>query len=56
MSKFDFDDTLASGIWWSTNIAIRDSCSELKVETSCSDSEIADLLRSIAESIEENSL
>ena len=52
MDNYYFDDTKASGIWWSTNVAIRDSCSELKQDTSCSDTEIASLLRSIADSIE----
>ena len=52
MTSFDFDDTKTSGIWWSTNVSIRDICLELKEDTSCDDSQIADLLRSIAESIE----
>ena len=56
MSKFDFDDTQTSGIWWSTNVGIKDLCSDLKNETSCSDSEIVQLLRAIANSIENNSL
>ena len=56
MSKFLFDDTETSGIWWSTNVAIRDLCVELREETSCSDIEIVALLRSIAKSIEENGL
>ncbi|AIQ97185.1 hypothetical protein [Prochlorococcus sp. MIT 0801] len=56
MSKFSFDDTETSGIWWSTNVSIRDLCVELKVDTSCSDSEIVELLRSIAKSIEVNGL
>ena len=56
MDNFDFDDTQASGIWWSTNVAIRDICAELKQETLCSDREIIYLLRSIANSIELNSL
>ncbi len=56
MSKFNFDDTETSGIWWSTNVAIRDICLELKDDTSCSDSEIVELLRSIAMSIEINGL
>ena len=54
MSKFDFDDTETSGIWWSTNVSIRDLCVELKEDTSCTDSEISELLRSIAKSIEDN--
>ena len=56
MSKFNFDDTETSGIWWSTNVSIRDLCVELKADTSCGDSEIAELLRSIAKSIEVNGL
>ncbi len=56
MSKFNFDDTETSGIWWSTNVSIRDLCSELKEDTSCDDAEIVQLLRSIAESIEINGL
>ena len=56
MSKFNFDDTETSGIWWSTNVAIKDLCVELKADTNCGDSEIAELLRSIAISIEVNGL
>ena len=56
MSKFHFDDTETSGIWWSTNVSIRDLCVELQEDTSCNDNEIADLLRSIANSIEVNGL
>ncbi len=56
MSKFHFDDTETSGIWWSTNVSIRDLCVELKDETSCDDNEIVELLRSIAKSIEVNGL
>ena len=56
MSKFNFDDTETSGIWWSTNVSIRDLCVELKADTSCGDSEIVELLRSIAISIEESGL
>ena len=52
MSKFDFDDTKTSGIWWSTNVAIRDLCTDLKIETACSNNEIAELLRTIAQSID----
>ena len=51
MEEFDFDDTKTSGIWWSTNLAIRDACSELKQETKCQDSEIISLLHTITESI-----
>ena len=53
MSKFDFDDTNSTGIWWSTNVAIRDECIGLKQDTNCEDSEIVELLRSIAQNIEE---
>ena len=56
MSSFEFDDTNTSGIWWSTNVSIRDLCIELKEDTHCDDSEIVELLRSIANSIELNSL
>ena len=56
MSKFNFDDTETSGIWWSTNVSIRDLCVELKADTSCGDSEIVELLRSIAKSIEANGI
>ena len=56
MSQFNFDDTETSGIWWSTNVSIRDLCVELKADTSCGDSEIVELLRSIAKSIEVNGL
>tara|TARA_Y100001968_G_scaffold214202_1_gene197083 strand:+ start:398 stop:568 length:171 start_codon:yes stop_codon:yes gene_type:complete len=52
MSNFNFDDTETSGIWWSTNVSIRDLCIELKEDTSCDDKEIIELLRSIAKSIE----
>ena len=56
MSNFNFDDSETSGIWWSTNVAIKDLCLELKEDTRCADSEIAQLLRSIAESIDMNGL
>ncbi len=56
MSSFQFDDTETSGIWWSTNVSIRDLCVELKGDTCCDDNEIVELLRSIAKSIEENGL
>ncbi len=56
MSMFNFDDTETSGIWWATNVSIRDLCLELKDDTSCDDSEIVELLRSIAESIDVNGL
>ena len=53
MSKFEFDDTNSTGIWWSTNVAIRDECIGLKQDTNCEDAEIVELLRSIAQNIEE---
>ncbi len=56
MSKFDFDDTETSGIWWSTNVSIRDLCIDLKADTGCDDTEIVELLRSITRSIELNGL
>ena len=56
MSNFKFDDTETSGIWWSTNVSIRDLCVELKADTSCDDKKIVELLRSIAKSIEVNGL
>ena len=56
MSKFSFDDTETSGIWWSTNVSIRDLCVELKDDTNCDDNEIVELLRYIAKSIELNGL
>ena len=56
MTQFNFDDTETSGIWWSTNVSIRDLCIELKSDTNCEDSEIVALLRSIAYSIEVNGL
>ena len=56
MSKFEFDDTETSGIWWSTNVSIRDLCVELKDDSNCNDGDIVELLRSIANSIEANGL
>ena len=56
MTKFDFDDTETSGIWWSTNVSIRDLCVELKEDTKCDDADIIDFLRSIANSIEDSGL
>ena len=56
MDNFEFDDTGTSGIWWATNVSIRDVCIELKDETACDDSDIVELLRSIANSIESNGL
>ena len=52
MPDLSFDDTETSGIWWSTNVSIRDLCLELKDDTSCDDNEIVELLRTIANSIE----
>ena len=56
MTDFQFDDTETSGIWWSTNVSIRDLCAELKDDTGCNDNEIVELLRSIANSIELNGI
>ena len=56
MSNFNFDDTETSGIWWSTNVSIIDSCLELKEDTNCDDKEIVEFLTSIAKSIEVNGL
>ena len=56
MSKFNFDDSETSGIWWASNVSIRDLCVELKEDTNCDDSEIVELLRSISKSIEVNGL
>tara|TARA_Y100001978_G_scaffold68975_1_gene62025 strand:+ start:450 stop:620 length:171 start_codon:yes stop_codon:yes gene_type:complete len=53
MGKFDFDDTNSTGIWWSTNVAIRDECIGLKNDTNCDDAEIVELLRTIAKNIED---
>ncbi len=54
--RFEWDDTNSSGIWWSTNVSIRDECILLKEDTKCEDSDIVDLLRSIAQNIEDNGL
>ena len=56
MTNFQFDDTETSGIWWSTNVAIRDLCVELKDDTGCKDKDIVELIRSIANSIEASGL
>ena len=56
MHNFQFDDTETSGIWWSTNVAIKDLCIELKEDTNCDDMEIVQLLISIAKSVEVNGL
>ena len=56
MKNFNFDDTETSGIWWSTNVSIRDLCVELKDDTGCENYEIVELLKSIARSIEMNGL
>ena len=56
MSKFQFDDTETSGIWWSTNVSIRDLCLELKQDTKCNDKDIIEFLNSITDSIAENGL
>ena len=31
--RFEWDDTNSSGIWWSTNVSIRDECILLKEDT-----------------------
>ena len=54
--RFDWDDTNSSGIRWSTNVSIRDECILLKEDTDCNDSDIVELLRSIADNIEENGI
>jgi len=54
--RFEWDDTYSSGIWWSTNVSIRDECILLIEYTHCEDSDIVDLLRSIAQNIEDNGL
>ena len=56
MSKFDFDDTNSTGIWWSTNVAIKDELIGLKEDTNCDESEIVEFLRSIAQNIEDYGL
>ena len=54
--RFEWDDTNSSGIWWSTNVSIRDEFILLKEDTKCEDSDIVELLRSIAQNIEDNGL
>ena len=54
--RFEWDDTNSSGIWWSTNVSIRDECILLKEDNQCEDSDIVELLRSIAQNIEDNGL
>ena len=54
--RFEWDDTNSSGIWWSTNVSIRDECIFLKEDTQCEDSDIVELLRSIAQNIEDKGL
>ena len=55
-NRFEWDDTNSSGIWWSTNVSIRDECILLIEDTRCEDSDIVELLRSIAQNIEDNGL
>ena len=55
-NRFEWDDTNSSGIWWSTNVSIIDECILLKNDTKCEDSDIVELLRSIAQNIEDNGL
>ena len=52
-NRFEWDDTNSSGIWWSTNVSIRDEWILLKEDTKCEDSDIIELLRSIAQNIED---
>ena len=54
--RFEWDDTNSSGIWWSTNVSIRDEWILLKEDAQCEDSDIVELLRSIAQNIEDNGL
>ena len=54
--RFQWDDTNSSGIWWSTNVSIRDECILLKEDTQCEDSDIVELLRSIAQNNEAKGL
>ena len=54
--RFQWDDTNSSGIWWSTNVSIIDECILLKEDAQCEDSNIVELLRSIAQNIEDNGL
>ncbi len=56
MDDFSFDDTTNTGIWWSTSLAIRDACLELKEDTNCEDIEIIRLLNSLVKSIEKDGL
>ena len=51
MENFNFEDTQTAGIWWSTHLAIKDACIELKKETQCDDEEIINLLKSISDYI-----
>ena len=55
-NRFEWDDTNSSGIWWSANVSIRDECTLLKEDTKCDDSDIVELLRSIAQNIEDHGL
>ena len=41
-NRFEWDDTNSSGIWWSTNVSIRDECILLKEDTQCEDSDIVE--------------
>ena len=54
--RFEWDETNSSGIWWSTNVSIKAECILLKEDTKCEDSDIVELLRSIAQNIEDNGL
>ena len=54
--RCEWDVTNISGIWWCTNVSIRDECILLKEVTKCKESDIVELLRSIAQNIEDNGL
>jgi len=55
-NRFEWDDINSSGIWWSTNVSIRAECLLIKEDAKCEDSDIVELLRSIAQNIEDNGL
>ena len=54
--RFQWDDTNSSGMWWITNVSIRDEFILLKEDTQCEDSDNVELLRRIAQHIEDNGL
>ena len=55
-NRFEWDETNSSGIWCSSNVSIRDECILLKEDSRCEESDIVELLRSIAQNIEDNGL